>query len=187
MPLLSTLLALLDTMAKAALAHGANQQLELVQKASCSLLSQLLDDGITALYFPFGASPRADSSSHLCLPIAETTREHGLPDVHLANALGKQLQPNMLEEAVNLFRWLRTGPCSCLAATASSLKTLEWLSGLLLIAAMQCFCTKQLQSTILPPASQVTSTFSLSVHTPAWTELRCLESQLKVSWNIIET
>lgn len=162
MPLLSTLLALLDIMAKAVLAHGANQQLELLQKASGSLLSQLLDDGITTLHLPYDASPGADSVSHKFLPPAETTREHGLPDVHLANALGKQLQPNMLEETVNLFRWLRTGPCSCLAAPASSLESLEWLSGLLLIAAMQCFSTKQLQSTLLPPASQVTSLFLLS-------------------------
>ncbi|KAK9837553.1 hypothetical protein WJX74_000015 [Apatococcus lobatus] len=152
-PLLSTLLALLDAIAKAVVGEGLHQQLQLVKEASCSLLSQLLDDGTTALHLPYSAGSEADSRPRMSL-LPTDIRKHGLPDVHLAHALGKQFHPNMLEGTVQLLRWLRTGPCSSLAAPCSSQERLEWLSGTLLVAGMQCSNTRQPHSMLTPPASQ---------------------------------
>ena len=156
MQLLSPLLALLDAIAKLVLAQGSNEQLELVQQASCSLLLQMLDDCTTALCLPYTASSVAFSRAP-SFPPADSTREHGLPDVHQAHALGNQLHPKMLGVTVQLLRWLRTGPCSSLAAASSSQQRLEWLSGALLIAAMQCFGTKQPHGVLLPPVLHVSS------------------------------
>ena len=87
LPLISTLLAFLDAQASAALAQGLNQQLAAAHEAAAILLSQLLEDGITALRLPWSTFSSEDS---LPLPVQPTehARERDSVDLELAEVLG---------------------------------------------------------------------------------------------------
>ena len=98
--LISHLLAFLQLQGTIAHAQGLTQQLQMAHAAALQLLSQLLDDGTTALCLPFG--DQSDSARPAAVLGAVEPREHGREDVEKATVLGASLPPGLLGQTAQV-------------------------------------------------------------------------------------